>query len=182
LPSTCLSKRIATCEWFRSQVRPTQECGASSESRANGGEQHQVALLQSLFFQRRLHCQRDRACRGVAIAIDVDDDLLERQAQAFGGSRDDPPIGLMGDEAIYVVAGQAMFGQDFFRHLGHFFDRVLEDILSVLVDDVHFLVHGFVRRRMQAAASGHVQKLPAHALDLSHMINDAGLAVCGRLQ
>ena len=56
--------------------------------------------------------------------------------------------------------------QDALGHLRHFLNRVLEDLLAILMNIVHFLVDGFMRRWVQAAARRHVQVLSARALDL----------------
>jgi len=55
---------------------PAQQRSADGESSAHARNQHKVALMNAVFFDRRGHCQRDRRGRGVAEAIDVDDDFL----------------------------------------------------------------------------------------------------------
>jgi len=64
------------------------------------------------------------------------------------------------------------------RHLSH---RIFEDWLTVLVNKVHLLVHSFVARRMQAAATRHIQRASAGTIHLVFEVNQAH-AIFGRLQ
>src|SRR5690348_1288106 len=79
---------------------PTQERGAGSEAGAYGGDQQEVAFLQLAFFERGLHGDGNRACGGVAEAVDINHDLLHWHAEALGRSDDDAAVGLVSDEAI----------------------------------------------------------------------------------
>ena len=92
----------------------------------------------------RLHGQRKGAGGGVAVAVDVDDDLLHRHLQAIGGGGDDALVGLMGDEAIHVSAGEIVALQHALGHLRHFLHRILEYLLSILMNIMHLIVDCFV--------------------------------------
>ena len=56
-----------------------------------------------LFLDRRAHRERNRPGRSVAVAIDVDDDLLQRYTHAFSARSDDPLIRLVGDKATKLL-------------------------------------------------------------------------------
>ena len=51
-------------------------------------------------------------------------------------------------------------------HLRHFLHCILEHLLSILMNVMHFFIDGFVGRWIQAASPGHVKVLSAHAFDL----------------
>src|SRR6185369_2088646 len=48
--------------------------------------------------------------------------------------------------------------------------------------DVHVLLYGFLRSRVQRSAAGHVKEFAAEAFDLVNVIDDGRLAVLGRLE
>ena len=88
----------------------------------------------------------------------------------------------MRDEAIDILARQLVLLQNAVRHLRHLLHRILEDVLSILMNTMHFLVNRLVRRRVQTSPSRHEQVLPAHALDLRHMIDNALFSILRRLE
>ena len=71
-----------------------------------------ASSTRSPFFSRpcgmaSLKRQRNGRRRGVAVALDVDDDLLRRQAEPLGRRHDDSAVGLVGHEEIDVVRRDA---------------------------------------------------------------------------
>src|ERR1041385_8455087 len=94
---------------LRSEVRvrhlecPAEKRRAGSETGAYRGDQQEVAFLQLAFFERGLHGDGNRACGGVAEAVDIDDDLLHWHAEALGRGCDDAAVGLVSDEAIDIL-------------------------------------------------------------------------------
>ncbi len=79
----------------------------------------------------------------------------------------------MRNKAINVVGGEAISRQQLFANLAHFSDRVFENCTPVLMDEMHLFIHSVVRRGMQAAAGGHVQRAPSRAINLVQEINDS---------
>jgi hypothetical protein len=122
---------------------PLQERCTTGKACSDRREQNGIALLQFSFGNGRHHRQGNGSCRSVSVAIDVDDDFLERHLQALGGRHDDSAIRLVGDEAIDIGSGLAILLENAFGHLRHFLDGVLEDLRSILMDDVHVLLNGF---------------------------------------
>ena len=76
---------------------------------------------------------------------------LHGHAEALGGGLDDALVGLVGDEAGEVGAGDAVALEDLLGGLGHLADGELVDGLAVLVDEVLPLVDGLVRGREAAS-------------------------------
>src|SRR5581483_9214161 len=66
--------------------------------------------------------------------------------------------------------------------LGHFAHSEFVHRRTVLVDVVHLLVDGLVRRRIQAAAALQVETHTARSVDLIHCVDKPYLALFGRLQ
>lgn len=79
--------------------------------------------------------ERNRGGRGVAMAVDRDDDLIHGHVEFFGGGLDDADIGLMGHKPVDVIARKIVLFQCFFNDFCHVFNGVLEDFLA-LHDDV----------------------------------------------
>src|SRR5579863_9287468 len=53
-------------------IRPAQQRGSDSESRAHRCQQHQITLLELAFLTRRIHCQWNGGGSSVSVAVDVD--------------------------------------------------------------------------------------------------------------
>ena len=89
----------------------------------------------------------------------------------------------MGDHHGDVVAGETVACEQVPASLEHFADGVLEDLRAVLVDEVQTLVHGLVGSWQAAAAGGHLEGVPARAVDFAQEIEEAEvfLAVPHRL-
>src|SRR5450432_3705475 len=136
---------------------PAQQRGSHGESRAYGRNQDEVALLQSSLLPCRFQCQWDGPCRSVAKFADIDNDAIFLQAQSLRGRHNDPPICLVRNKQFHVVAGESITLQQPVRSFRHFADGILKDLRTILVNKMHFLVHRFMRRGMQASASGHVE-------------------------
>ena len=67
-------------------------------------------------------------------------------------------------------------------HLRHFLHRILKDLLPILMNIMHFLVDGFMGRRVQAAAAGHVKIISAVAFNLMNVVDESKVfAILGRL-
>src|SRR5580704_5396663 len=60
---------------------PLQQRGTYGKPCSHTGQQHEVALLEPAFLQRRLHRHRNRGRRGVAEAVDIDHYRLLRHPQ-----------------------------------------------------------------------------------------------------
>src|SRR5581483_1478127 len=140
------------------------------ESGTNGRQQHQVAFLQLAFVAGSVHRQRDGSGGGVAVAVDVDDHAFGTKAEAVGGRSDNASVGLMWDEGGNVGAFEAVSLKKLFADLGLLANCNFEDRLPVLVDVVHLLIDGLVRRRIQAAPSGHVKRARSGAIHFVHEI------------
>ena len=152
---------------------PLQKRGATGESGSDRREQEGVTLFQLPFTDGCHHREWNGARRGISVAIDVDDDLIKWHLQALSGRHDDSAIRLVRDEAIDISASLAILSEDTLGHLRHLLDGVFEYLLSVLMDDVHILLDGLGRGRIQRTATRHVEVFAAHAFDLMNVIEDA---------
>src|SRR5262245_57882736 len=74
---------------------PAHQNRADGESGTNRRDQHQVALLQTPAADRVVQGEGNGGGRRVAEPLDVDDDLVEREAELLGRRQDDPPVGLV---------------------------------------------------------------------------------------
>ncbi len=63
---------------------PAEEAGSYGEAGAYRGQHDQASFFQTVVVERRLHGQRNGGSGGVAVAIDVDHHLFQRQSQALG--------------------------------------------------------------------------------------------------
>src|SRR5919108_437587 len=86
---------------------PADDARAPDEPGAEGGQGDGGAGLQAPFLLGSSERERDRRGRRVGGAIDVDRDLLARQAELGRRGLDDPHVGLVGDEEVDVVDGAA---------------------------------------------------------------------------
>ena len=77
----------------------------------------------------------------------------------------------MRNECLDVARFQPISLEEFLTQFRLLAYRVLENRLPILMDIVHLLIHSFVRRRMQAAASGHVEGATTRAINLVHEVD-----------
>ena len=139
---------------------PAQQCRPNGEPRSDRREKHQASLLQFAFLDGRMHGQRYRPRRRIAVPIDVDDHAFRTQPQPFGRRIDDAKVGLVWDEDINIGPLQPMPFQQRLTKLRLLAYGKLKNLLSVLVHVVHLLLERFLAGRMQASSPGHVQEVP----------------------
>src|SRR5262249_27849178 len=108
-------------------ICPPQQGRAGGETGADGGKQHQIALLEAALLASRVQRQRDGSRGGVAVLVNIDDDTFFLQSQAVSGGHNDSAIGLMRREQRYIGSFETVALQDRNRSLRHFSDSVLED-------------------------------------------------------
>src|SRR5262245_60058897 len=81
---------------------PLQQHRAHRKPSAHRSQQHQVPSLDALVRARIGERERDRRGRGVAVLVEVDDDLLRIDAEPIGRGFDDAAVRLVRDEEIDV--------------------------------------------------------------------------------
>ena len=69
-------------------------------------QQHEVAVVQAAVVGGLGERERDRRRRRVAVALDVHERALRRDAEPVGGGLDDAEVGLVGHEPVDVVDGR----------------------------------------------------------------------------
>src|SRR5512133_3959788 len=84
---------------------PAHDARAPHEAGAEGGQGDGVTGLQAALALGLLQRERDRRGGRVGHAVDVDDDLLARDAERGRGGLDDADVGLVGDEEVDVLDG-----------------------------------------------------------------------------
>ena len=67
----------------------------------------------------------------------------------------------MRNESFYVAAPEVIALKDVLAAVGHLTHGKFENCLAILMDEVHLLVHSFVRRRIFAAAARHIKRAGA---------------------
>src|SRR6185295_9533372 len=84
---------------------PADQARAPHEAGAEGGQGDGVTGLEAALALGLLQGERDRGRGRVGHAVDVDDDLLRRDAELARRGLDDADVGLMGDEEVDVLHG-----------------------------------------------------------------------------
>ena len=79
----------------------------------------------------------------------------------------------MWNEAIDFARLHAISLQQFLANIRHLSNGKLEDRLPVLLNVMHLLVYGFVRRWMQAASARHVKRTSSRAVDLMYEVDNS---------
>src|SRR5262245_20734590 len=158
---------------------PADQCGAPGEAAAEGGEQHEAPTLEPSGRRRLFHRHVDRRGTAVAVPVDVDEDLVHRQAHALDGGFDDPQIRLVGNEEVQVGGGEPVAPEDRLGALHEHPHGDLEDVVALHLRIVHPRVDRLARRRVTRAAAGHVEQLPVLAVGVEVGIDDPGVALAG---
>src|ERR1700675_3547296 len=96
-------------------IGPAHQNAAGGVARAYGDKQDQVAFFQAPLGYGVAQPQRDGACGGVAVAIDIHHYFRILDAQALLHGADDAQVGLMRDDqgeivALYAVAFEQIHG------------------------------------------------------------------------
>src|SRR4030095_13256916 len=138
----CPGKRNAT---FTRRL-PAKERGAPGEAAAEGRQEHEIAGAEPLGRPGLFHRHVDGGGAGIAVAVHVDDDLLHGDLEALHRRLDDPEVGLMRDEEVEVVGGEAVAGEDALGGLAEHAHRHLEHLVALHLRVVHSLVHPLVGR------------------------------------
>src|SRR5690606_34809426 len=81
---------------------PLHEHGSPGQTGAEAAEKDRIAALDPAFPVRLVQSQRDTGRRGVAIAIQIVEDLVRIDAEVLDRRVDDPKIGLVEDDQIDV--------------------------------------------------------------------------------
>ena len=76
----------------------------------------------------------NRCAHRIPVAIEIDDDSIETEAQPLGHGLDDTSVGLMRVQPGEVGGRQVVALQDFLGHFGHADDGGLEHSRPVLHD------------------------------------------------
>src|SRR5207249_11941059 len=96
---------ISYAAWSALSRSPTAQARAPSKATAEGGDEHEVAPLHAPGHEGLLERDEDGCRAGVAVAVDVDEHALHRQAHALRGRLDDPEVRLVRDERAHDVGG-----------------------------------------------------------------------------
>src|SRR6185436_14105927 len=80
--------------------RPAQEDRPDRKPGADRGEQHEIAALDALLADRVGEGERDRRGGGIAVHLEIDDDLRVGQSEALGGGGDDAAVRLVRHEQV----------------------------------------------------------------------------------
>src|SRR5579863_588408 len=74
---------------------PTDQVGAPGQAAAACVEHHEVVVADAAGFERFVECDGNRSGGGVAVMVDVGEDLFRGQSEALGDGVDDAQVGLM---------------------------------------------------------------------------------------
>ena len=148
------------------------------ESCAEGGENKGVAFVETI--SEVPQGQRNRCAGRIAEFFDVDQDLFIRKTHALPGRCDNAQVGLMGNEIGDVVGRQLVALHDLYRYVGHVAYGIFEDGFTVLIDEVHVFVDGFVGCGMERTAGSLIEVVVTDAVYVKKGILKAERRVVGR--
>src|SRR5215210_249806 len=110
---------------------PAHDARAPHEAGAERGQRHDRTRLEAALALGLLEGERDRGRRRVGDTVDVDHDLLGRQAHLGRRGLDDPHVGLVGDEQVDVLDRQPGALDRLVRRGDHAPDRVAVDLAAL---------------------------------------------------
>src|SRR5262249_44279009 len=140
-------------------------------------EKQEVASFQTVLLDGVVERKRNGARRRIPKPFDVDDHLLRRNTDLFGGRLNNSAIRLMRDEEIDLARLDAVALEDSHGRLLRVAHGELEHGRAILLDIVKPLIDRVVRRGPQAAARWHTERVAAAAIDVILEIDDADLVV-----
>ena len=95
----------------------------------------------------------------IAVAVDIDVNLVPVHIQPLADRVDDPDVGLVGDEDVDLVLGQmGRLSEGGLGRLPHPLDGVFEDLIALHVDGVEVFGHGLDRGRAARSAGREVEE------------------------
>jgi hypothetical protein len=124
---------------------------------AEGHEENQVALIELPARHRLMQRDGDAGRGHVAVAVEVDDEVLKRHPHPLRHGLDDAEIGLMRNEPADLLRLAPGELKTFLRRAVHRTDRLPVNFLALHLDTVE-LVCGRIRRQRHAAAAGGQRK------------------------
>src|SRR5881398_1410360 len=150
-------------------VSPFEQSRAPGEPGTHASHQHERAGLQHAVTLRVRKCERDRARRGISVAVDVHDDLLLRYSEFLRCVVDDADVCLMGNVDVYVVHRSTACLEDPLGGMDHDTRRELENLSAV---HLHIAVRVIELAR---AAAGEPQVFAAAAVRAELEAEEAAL-------
>ena len=123
----------------------------------------------------------DRRGHGVAVAIEVDHDALERQAESLGDGVDDAAVGLVRHHPGDVFQFERGALEQVLGDLGHADDGGLEHRRAILDDEVPPERHGFRAGGCDTATGRNVERGGALAIHVADVFEDADLVAVALL-
>src|SRR5512139_544612 len=161
---------------------PGEQGRGPGEAGAEGGEEHEVVLLELPLLDRLAHADRDGGGCRVPGPLDGVYDLLVRDAEIGSDHLVDTHIRLMREEESHLIDLFASPGEDLAAHLHHASDGVLKDHASVHLPVVPALVEKLVGdSRVEEACRSLGPELPGVlAFRVEGAGHDPGMALRGR--
>src|SRR6187402_395086 len=118
------------------------ERAAPRDAVAERAHQHGVPALDTPVAQALVESDRYRRARGVAVALDVEHEAVERDAETQRHLRDDSKVRLVGHHPSDVARRELRAFEGGARSLGQILHGDLEDVLT---DHEHFVAVGSER-------------------------------------
>src|SRR5439155_22331884 len=116
-------------------VRPFDQRRAPREAGAHPGHQHELARFQPSVLHRVGKRKWDRPGRRVAVAVDVHDHLLPRDAELLGRVIHDPDVRLVRDVDVDLLNRAPALVEDSLCGRNHYTGRELEHLAAVHLDE-----------------------------------------------
>src|SRR5947209_8566445 len=105
---------------------PSYQGGSPCEATPHRFDHDEIALFDPAIGMGLCKRQRDRGSRGIAMAVDGDDDFLRCDTKLFGRRIDDAPVRLMRYEPIEIIGARAGRRKCIFDDIRHHSDGVAE--------------------------------------------------------
>ncbi len=137
-----------------------------NETCSEGCEDDIVTLLEVGLVVPK--CQWYRGGRGIAIVVNVDNHLVERQVGSLCHRVYDAEVGLVWDNPIEVGVVQPIALHHLCHVVAHVSHRMAEHRAAFLIDVVQTIVNGEMGRRAYRASSFHVKERQALAIGKEH--------------
>ena len=115
---------------------PANQRGSIGQARPKRDQQRDVAGTDAAGAPGFVQREGNRRGGGVAIAVDIDEETIKREFEAFGKRIDDAQVSLVRDHASDLIDRECVLFQNIPDGIFHFADRDLEHLAALHFDEM----------------------------------------------